>query len=114
VTSTGRLIRVNDGSVLLANLEIANSFWTRLKGLQFRRGLDRQSGIVLSPCSSLHTCFMRFPIDVFMLDRDGVVLKIRRQVTPWRLVFCPAQTHAVIETAVSSIEVSVGETLAIA
>jgi hypothetical protein len=42
---------------------------------------------------------MRFAIDVAMIDRDAVVLEVRRSVKAWRIVTGPAGTHAVIETA---------------
>ncbi|MDX1926557.1 MAG: DUF192 domain-containing protein, partial [Pirellulaceae bacterium] len=65
---TFRLVDVSDGRVILPELEIASTFWSRFVGLQFRRELPKHSGLWLSPCSSIHTCFMRFPIDVLMLD----------------------------------------------
>ena len=98
----------SSGTPLIPHLEIANTFFRRFVGLQFRRSLQTNAGIWISPCSSIHTCFVRFPIDVWMLDRNGVVLQSRRNVRPWRIVLAPRGTHTIVETAVGSLSLSVG------
>ena len=55
-----------------------------MRGLLGRRGLERDEGLLLRPASSVHTFFMRFPIDVVFLGRDGDVLKIAPSLAPWR------------------------------
>lgn len=109
----GELVRVADGQVILPDVEVASRFWRRLIGLQFRRRVPQDYGLWLSPCTSVHTCFVRFPIDLFMLDRSGRVLAIRRAVVPWRIVLCPRGTRSVLETWPGAVEVDLGETLAV-
>lgn len=104
-----QLIREDNGSLLLSELELAQTFWTRFVGLQFRQQLGPQQGLLLRPCSSLHTCFMRFPIDVVMLSGDNVVLGVKHAVPPWRAVLCVAGTKAVIETAPNAIACQTGD-----
>lgn len=58
---------------------------TRRQGLLGRSGLGEDEGLVLAPCSSIHTAFMRFPIDLLFLDRAGRVLKVATGVPPWRI-----------------------------
>ncbi len=106
-----QLVNADSGEVLLDQLEIANTFWKRFTGLQLRRSLLQRSGLLLSPCSSLHTCFMRFPIDVIMLDRDGRVLGVRSNLRPWRAVFCKSGTKQVIEINPGSVTIAVGTKL---
>jgi uncharacterized membrane protein (UPF0127 family) len=108
---TTRLIRHSDGKVLLPRVELARTFWSRFVGLQFRRSLPSDQGLFLKPCSSLHSCFMRFPIDVIMLDHENRVLKVRRRLPPWRAMICVAGTVAIIETAVDALELSPGDQL---
>lgn len=112
VATSCQLIRMADHVVMLAELELATTFWRRFKGLQLRRQLPAEAGLLLAPCSSLHTCFMRFAIDVIMLDRGGTVLQVRRGVRPWRVVLCSSDTRAVIETAPFVLDVQVGDRLA--
>lgn len=47
-------------------------------------------GIVLAYCSSVHTCFMRFAIDVVFMDAGGCVLQVVPELKPWRFAVCPA------------------------
>ncbi len=64
---------------------VADSYWTRLRGLLGRSGLNPGEGLLLRPASSVHTAFMRFPIDVVFLDRDLTVLDVVEGVPPWRV-----------------------------
>lgn len=56
-------------------------------------------GLLLDPAGSIHTCFMRIPIDVVFLGRGDRVLAARAPVPPWRLCFAPRGTRRVLETA---------------
>ena len=55
-----------------------------MRGLLGRRGLESGEGLLLRPTGSVHTFFMRFPIDVVFLSRDGEVLKVARALPAWR------------------------------
>ena len=96
---------------VVAQLRIADGFWSRLVGLQFRRDLPSDAGLLLVPCNSVHTCFVRFPVDVVFLDDRGCVLAVRRNLRPWRLAFGPCKTHAVLEMTTGATGVEPGEAL---
>ena len=64
--------------------KLADHSLARLRGLLGRDGLDPGEGLLLRPASSIHTFFMRFPIDVVFLDRELVVLGIHDTIDPWR------------------------------
>lgn len=64
-------------------VEIAESFVSRLRGLMWRRQLPESRGLLLTPCNSVHMLFMRFAIDVIYLDADFCIKKIVRDLTPW-------------------------------
>ena len=106
-----RLVSETTGKTVVARLTIADSFWSRFAGLQLRRPLPSAAGLLLVPCNSVHTCFVRFPLDVVFLDHGGSVLAVRRSLRPWRLAWGPKKSHAVLEMAAGSTEVQVGETL---
>jgi uncharacterized membrane protein (UPF0127 family)/CheY-like chemotaxis protein len=59
-----------------------------MRGLLGRKYLRQGEGMVLRPGWSIHTAFMRFPIDAVFLDADQVVIKIEHEVGPWRTVSC--------------------------
>ena len=79
---------------LATALAVANTHWTRLRGLlglgtnDFRNG----SGLWIVPCHGVHTLGMGFPIDVLYLDRGLKVVGVRSDVRPWR--FTPVLRHA--------------------
>lgn len=107
------LLDAASNSVLIEKLEVANSFWSRFRGLQLRAQLPSDCGIWLSPCSSIHTCFMRFPIDVVMLDAELTVLGVQPHLRPWRAIRCIRGTDSVIETSVDAGIWAIGQTLRI-
>lgn len=49
-----------------------------------RRDLPTGHGILITPCSSIHMFFMRFPIDVVFLDKEDRAVKIVNAIKPWR------------------------------
>lgn len=76
---------------------MADSFWKRGIGLMGRRSLEAGTGLLLRPCKAIHTCFMRFPIDVIFLDAANRVVMTRQQVAPWRMIRGGRQARSVIE-----------------
>jgi uncharacterized protein len=78
------LRREDDGRVLCENCLLADSFARRLVGLLGRKELNPGDGIVLRPEWSIHTFFMRFPIDAVFLDKSLVVVGIEDAIDPWR------------------------------
>jgi len=73
-----------DGAVVCERCTIADSPLPRMRGLLGKRDLESEEGVLLRPAGSVHTFFMRFPIDIVFLDRDGRVLRIAESVRPWR------------------------------
>ena len=73
-----------DGRVVCERCLVAARPLRRMRGLLGRRNLPAGEGILLRPAGSIHTFFMRFPIDAVFLDRDGVVVGIERELGPWR------------------------------
>jgi uncharacterized membrane protein (UPF0127 family) len=63
---------------------LADRLWSRMVGLLGRKHLPDGEAMILRPCSSIHTLFMRFPIDVVYLDREARVLKVVPCLKPFR------------------------------
>lgn len=85
-------------SVPGVDVRVAASFWQRFIGLMGRRALAPGAALLLAPCSNIHTCFMRFAIDVVFLDREGEILAIFSDVKPWR-ARAAWRAHACLELA---------------
>lgn len=80
-------------------VQIADSFYERLLGLLPRRSIADSEGLMLVPCSSIHTVGMRFPIDVLFLDFQNKVLGYSDSVLPNRIRVAPRGTVKVLEIA---------------
>jgi hypothetical protein len=83
-------------TVLATFMEVADNAATRKKGLLGRDSLLPGDGLWIIPCESVHTFWMRFPIDLVYLDRMKNIRKLRSSVPPWRLSGC-LRAHSVIE-----------------
>ena len=94
---TARLVNADTGAILVERLELADTWWRRFRGLQFRAPLEAGEGLLLVPCNSVHTCFVRGPIDVVLLDLAGRVVAVRTRVSPWRVVFATKGAWATLE-----------------
>jgi uncharacterized protein len=70
--------------VLAERAELARSFWARGRGLMGRTSLPESYALIIYPESSIHTFFMRIPIDVLFVDRDNRVVKLREAMPPSR------------------------------
>ena len=73
-----------NGRVVCARCIVAETPLLRMKGLLGRSGLAEDEGLLLRPASSIHTWFMRFPIDAVFLDRELTVVGIAEALRPWR------------------------------
>jgi uncharacterized membrane protein (UPF0127 family) len=91
-------LRRRDGSVVCEALRVADRPSSRMRGLLGRRDLPNGEGLLLRPAGSVHTAFMRFPIDLVFLGADDRVVKVAHSVPPWRAVACRG-AKAVIELA---------------
>ena len=83
-----RLFRVKaDGSELLLSEDIktADSFLRKLFGLVFSAQLKENEGLLIDNCSSIHTFWMRYPIDILFLDSDNRVIRFFEDLKPFRV-----------------------------
>jgi uncharacterized membrane protein (UPF0127 family)/CheY-like chemotaxis protein len=81
-------LRREDGRIVCERVVVADRAHRRMRGLLGRKYLRQGEGMVLRPGWSIHTAFMRFPIDAVFLDADQVVIKIEHEIGPWRTVSC--------------------------
>lgn len=85
-------------STLLGDrVEVAESWFSRLKGLLGRDGLAEGGGLHIVPCNSIHMFFMRFAIDVAFLDHEGKVVRAVHAIKPWRATRVYLDAHSALE-----------------
>jgi hypothetical protein len=91
-------ITARDSSVVCDSCLLADSPPLRLRGLLGRAQPASGEGLLLRPTGSIHTWFMRFPIDAVFLDRDLRVLRVVSGMRPWRTASA-RRARAVLELA---------------
>lgn len=79
-----KIINESKNIILAERAEIADTFWLRLKGLLGRKQLELKAGLILNPCNSIHTFFMRFPIDAAFIDSKNRIVKAYHSLPAWR------------------------------
>ncbi len=95
------LVNQSNQAVLAENVEIADAFWRRFLGLMGRSKLGQGQGLLLKPCNSVHTCFMRFSIDVIFLNPAWQIVHIETELAPYKI-------SKIIREAVQVIELPSG------
>jgi uncharacterized membrane protein (UPF0127 family) len=96
------LQNVRSGRVVANRVELALDSQSRRRGLLGRDEFAKGAALIIAPCSSIHTFFMRFAIDVVFVSRDGRVLKTYSALVPWRMAFSLG-AFAVIELPAGAI-----------
>ena len=87
----------NSQLIISSNMKTANSLFDRLLGLMFLKKMCDFDGLLLAPCNSIHTFFMRFEIDVLFLDKDFNIIKILKRLKPWRITSIYFKSKFVLE-----------------
>jgi uncharacterized protein len=106
------IVNLTRGTVVCERGLVADEPLHRMRGLMGRRSLPAGDGLLLTPAPSIHTGFMRFPIDVIFLDRQLRVVKLVEQLRPWRMAAARG-AHSVLELAPGEVArrgIEVGDT----
>jgi uncharacterized membrane protein (UPF0127 family) len=99
------LQNVRSGRVVATHVEFALDSQSRRRGLLGRDEFEKGAALIIAPCSSIHTFFMRFAIDAVFVSRDGRVLKTYSTLVPWRMAFSLG-AFAVIELPAGALSQS--------
>lgn len=99
-----KIKNITRNSCLAQQAEIARTFRQRLVGLIGRPGLTAGEALILEPCQSVHMFFMRFPLDIVYLDRDGAVLRSVPDLAPGLVGPYVPGAQTVIELPAGTIE----------
>ena len=92
-----RIVNETREAVLATRATVADSFWSRFRGLLGRTELAEGEGLVIEPCSSVHMLGMRFAVDALHLDRSGTVLRVVPELRPNRFGPLVWRSHVVLE-----------------
>ncbi len=74
----------NSGTRIVSKLKIADTFLSRAIGLLLTKELKEEEGLLLIPCKSIHTWFMRYSIDIVFLGMNSDVIAVYEKMRPFR------------------------------
>jgi uncharacterized membrane protein (UPF0127 family) len=109
-----KLLNQTKNSIILEDLKIANSFYSRAKGLLGKSHLENKEGLWIFRTNTIHTFFMKFSIDCVFIDRNLKVIGLRPNVKPWRMTYPVWKASHVIEVCKGTIQdqkVEIGDQL---
>jgi len=101
-----KIENVTKGTVLAEKAKIANTSWLRMKGLLGKSGLEHGEGLIIVPCSAIHTFFMKFAIDVAFVDKNGVVVKLKKALKSGQYFSSNFKGKCVIELSAYALEIA--------
>ncbi|PYV43996.1 MAG: DUF192 domain-containing protein [Acidobacteria bacterium] len=110
-------INVTRKKTLADVLSTADTIFSSLIGLLGKRNLPHGAGLWLVPCQSIHTMWMRFPIDVIFLDSEKTVVHLIENMKPFRISIHVSRAKSVIELpahTITSTQTQLGDQIEIA
>jgi uncharacterized membrane protein (UPF0127 family) len=89
---------------IAGNLEVAETFRARSKGLLGKSSLMAGEGLLIRPCKAVHTIGMKFPIDVVFLDHRNQVIAFCMELRPNRLTSIRLRAASVLELPAGTVK----------
>ena len=112
-----RAFNTRTGKELSVDVKVADTLFTRMKGLLGKKELPQGEALCIKPCFSVHTFFMKFPIDVIFLNKKNQVIAAVRNLKPNRITRLYPRSFSVLELPSGTIAASnteVGDEIKIA
>ncbi|MCY4524936.1 MAG: DUF192 domain-containing protein [Halobacteriovoraceae bacterium] len=103
-----RIKEKNQEIIIGEKIHTAEDIFSRIKGLMFRKDITGD-GLLIRPCCSIHTFFMKFPIDAVFLDKSGKIIKILKNLRPWRISWFYPKANQVLELKAGTLPPAIKE-----
>ncbi len=91
------------GEIILNHVHVADTFAGRFRGLIGRKSLKQGEGLLIRPCSSVHSFHMRFSFDAAFINSSNKVVFIIHSMPPWKVSPVVRNSEYVIEALGSSL-----------
>lgn len=92
-----KLINSKNGKIIAEEVEIADNFFTRFKGLLGREGLNNGMALHIIPCTSIHSCFMKFKFDAIFINKKNQIIHLAENMPAWRFSKTCFSARSIIE-----------------
>lgn len=98
----------------LTKIAVANNLFSKTLGVMGWKNFGNKEGLLLTQTNSIHTYFVRFPIDLVFLNKDFQIVKLIKNLGPFRISPIVWQANHVLEMPAGSIaqhQFEVGDSL---
>ena len=106
--ATGYAFNRTRNAFLATRLSVAETHWSRLRGLMCEDAANFPAGdgLWIVPSRGVHTLAMNFPIDVLYLDKNNFVVHVEQNLKPWRMARVSLRTASVLELPDNTLQSS--------
>lgn len=106
---TVRIVNLTRTKVLCERCRVADTLFTRTRGLLGQSTLEPGTGLLLRPCPSIHMFGMKFPLDVIFLTRENIVTDYVENIAPGKLYIARRQfgrAYTALEVAIGTVQIT--------
>ena len=96
-----KIISKKNNIIVVKKLIIADNPISRTIGLLLKKSFEAGEGLLIKPCNSIHSHFMRFSFDAVFLDKENKIVYLIKQMSPWKI-------SPIIRSAYSILEIPSG------
>jgi len=103
----------NHYTLLLSNMEIADNFIRRLRGLLSMTDFNETDGLLITPCNYVHTFGMKFVIDIVFIDKECRVVGIKKNINKNKIagMFRAKHTLELPAGKITDLKIEIGDKL---
>lgn len=108
-------MNVTSNTIVSKKVETAQTLKQRAVGLLGRSELVEDHCLWILKCRSVHSFFLRFPIDVLYVDKDLRITKIEKNMKSWRISWGGFSSSSCFEFGANQVgtTVNVGDLLSV-
>ncbi|MEG6612971.1 DUF192 domain-containing protein [Pseudoclostridium thermosuccinogenes] len=99
-----KIINATKQQVICTEISIADTFMRRFLGLMGKKEIPPGKGLIITPCNSIHTFFMRMPLDIIFIDKSNIALHVIENLQPWRISPVILNARSVIEVPSGTVK----------
>ncbi len=99
-----KLVNIDTSEVIAERVKGAYTFWSRFKGLMLTESMPENAALHLSPCTAIHTFFMKYSIDILYLDKEKKIVGIEKELEPGMIGKKWLNAKSVIELPAGTID----------
>lgn len=89
-------------------IKSCNSFKNRFIGMMGKKNIN-YDGYFFPNCKSLHTFFMFQNIDIYMVDKNNIIIKVFNNIKPWKIIFGNKKVYGCYEFTTRREKFKVGD-----